>query len=136
MHRLLVVAAFVWMSVAIDAAALPSDVKEGQELYVDLCASCHGIDATGKGPVTPALKVPPPDLTRLAQRHAGTFPRDLVIEMITGERPVAAHGSREMPVWSQRFGPRSSAGAAVASIYMRRRVERIAGYIESLQRSD
>lgn len=134
MRRVSSVALFMWMCAASIAVALPPDQKEGRDLYVDLCASCHGINATGDGPVEPALKVVPPDLTRLSHNHGGTFPRELVVAMITGEQALPAHGSRDMPVWSQRFAPRSGATGA-AAVYMRRRVELIARYIESLQRN-
>jgi mono/diheme cytochrome c family protein len=78
---------------------------EGGALYVAYCASCHGRDAKGNGPTAAALKVPPPDLTTLSQRHGGKFPRELVEKTILGEDPVTiAHGSREMPVWGPIFG--------------------------------
>lgn len=108
---------------------------EGRALYVASCASCHGIDGSGNGPAATALNVRPPDLTALAARHGGTFPRQLVLEVITGERQLAAHGSREMPVWSQRFAPSGSGGPAVAAVYMRRRLEMLIHHVESLQRA-
>ncbi|HXQ20736.1 MAG TPA: c-type cytochrome [Candidatus Acidoferrales bacterium] len=126
----------VWMFGAATAAAVPVPAQEGRTLYVEACASCHGIDLAGNGPVAAALTVPPPDLTRLAQRNQGKFPRELVIEVVTAERTVAAHGTREMPVWSQRFDPTGSGATAAAAIYIRRRVELITTYIESLQRND
>ena len=90
----------------------------------------HGSDGRGGGPVVPALCVPPPDLTTLAVRHDGRYPRADVIDMITGQHEIPAHGAREMPVWSERFG----AGGEVASFYARRRDEVLADYVESLQR--
>lgn len=78
---------------------------KGEVLYVGYCASCHGRDGKGRGPASPALKIRPPDLTTLSQRHGGKFPRDLVEKVILGEDPVAiAHGSREMPIWGPIFG--------------------------------
>ena len=73
------------------------------------------------------------DLTHLAERHGGTFPREYVIAVVAGAPPIAAHGTREMPVWSERFGPPSGATAA-ATLYARRRLEMLASYIASLQR--
>ena len=46
----------------------------GQDLFEFYCASCHGRDGKGHGRVAPALKMPPPDLTALAQQNRGTFP--------------------------------------------------------------
>jgi hypothetical protein len=112
----------------------PSIEADGQRLYADACAACHGVAGRGDGPVAAALKTPPPDLTRLTQANGGLFPRDLVIDTIAGERDVAAHGSREMPVWSQRFGPGGSGAPGVASVYVRRNLEMLTDYITSLQR--
>jgi mono/diheme cytochrome c family protein len=111
----------------------PGGIKEGREEYILACASCHGDDGRGGGPVVPALRTPPPDLTLLTRQHTGTFPREYVIAVLAGERVVAAHGSREMPVWSQRFRPSATGATAVASIYARRRLELLTSYLESLQ---
>ena len=77
----------------------------GRDLFDFYCATCHGRDGKGSGPVTPALKVPPPDLTTLAQRHGGAFPRQRVEAFITNDGDVltAAHGSSDMPVWGPVF---------------------------------
>jgi mono/diheme cytochrome c family protein len=100
-------------------------------VYLRSCAPCHGEDARGTGPVASALKTPPPDLTLLADRHGGRFPRDEVIAIIAGERDIRAHGTREMPVWSQRFG---NGLGAVASVYTRRRLGLLADHLASIQR--
>jgi cytochrome c553 len=34
----------------------------GRDLFEFYCASCHGRDGKGSGPVAPALKTPPPHL--------------------------------------------------------------------------
>jgi len=50
------------------------------------------------------LKIAPPDLTTLARRNGGTFPRDRVQAFITGsQRTPPAHGSSAMPVWGPTF---------------------------------
>jgi len=81
--------------------SLPALIRsvEGPQLFRAYCASCHGTDAKGKGPAATALKVPPPDLTQLAKRNRGNFPEVRVRKAITGEEVLAAHGSREMPIW-------------------------------------
>jgi len=77
---------------------------EGKQLYQAYCASCHGADATGNGPFASALRVPPSDLTRIAQRNGGMFPMGRIERIIAGEEPLASgHGSREMPVWGPVF---------------------------------
>jgi mono/diheme cytochrome c family protein len=109
-----------------------SAVDDGRTWYVRACASCHGEGGRGDGPVAAALRNPPPDLTTLAVRRGNGFPRDYVIAVITGERELPAHGTREMPVWSQRFG--AGGAPAVASLYARRRLEDLADHVAALQR--
>jgi mono/diheme cytochrome c family protein len=111
--------------------ARPS-TEEARATYLRACAACHGADGRGGGPVARTLIVPPPDLTRLAAEHGGTFPREHVIAVMAGDRQVPSHGSREMPVWSERFGPPTGATAA-AAFYARRRLELVADYLEALQ---
>jgi len=113
----------------------PLSEVDGKQLYLSACASCHGASGHGDGPVANALKSPAPDLTQLAGTHGGQFPRTLVIETITGERTVTAHGTREMPVWSRRFGTGGFGAPAVASVYAHRNIEALANYIESIQRT-
>jgi len=112
-------------------AAVAPDVQGG-EVYVRRCASCHGVDGRGGGPVAPTLRTPPPDLTRLAANHGGRFPREAVLAVVTGETPVVAHGTREMPVWSRRFDP-PSAAAAVAGLVSSRQLRHLLDHLESMQ---
>lgn len=67
------------------------------------CAVCHGMDAKGNGPYVSSLKVAPPDLTLIARNNAGVFPADHIIGVIDGRTQVASHGSRDMPVWGDRY---------------------------------
>jgi mono/diheme cytochrome c family protein len=108
-------------------------LAEGQQTYQRACASCHGLDARGNGPVAPTLEVPPPDLTTLARRHGGVFPRAMVVDVVTGTTPIAAHGTAEMPVWRLRFGPSSSGAAAAAALRTRRWLDGMVDYLETLQ---
>jgi mono/diheme cytochrome c family protein len=75
----------------------------GPDLFRAYCASCHGSDAKGHGPAADALKVKVPDLTALSRNHKGQFPEALVRKTILGDEPLAAHGSRAMPVWGPIF---------------------------------
>jgi mono/diheme cytochrome c family protein len=109
----------------------PDEREEGRRIYLRACASCHGEDARGLGAVAPALNTPPPDLTTLAARHGGEFPRAYVVEVITGERDIRAHGTRDMPVWSLRFG---QGVGALPSLHAQRQLEMLADYLASLQR--
>jgi mono/diheme cytochrome c family protein len=76
---------------------------EGADLYRAYCASCHGKDGKGNGPVASALKATVPDLTIIAKKNGGIFPAARVRRIITGEGIIASHGSRDMPVWGPIF---------------------------------
>jgi hypothetical protein len=75
----------------------------GAELYSVFCASCHGPQAHGDGPVAATLKPVVPDLTRIAARSGGTFPAERVRATIDGQSAPRAHGTRSMPVWGWDF---------------------------------
>jgi mono/diheme cytochrome c family protein len=75
----------------------------GPDLFRAYCASCHGSDAKGDGPAASALKTRVPDLTSLARNNGGKFPDARVRKTILGDDVIAAHGSREMPVWGPIF---------------------------------
>ena len=82
------------------STVLPLD---GARIFRNYCASCHGVNGNGDGPVAPALKTKVPLLTTLARRNHGKFPTDRVRSIISGDENHAAHGSREMPVWGPVF---------------------------------
>lgn len=104
-------------------------IGAGEEMYVSYCASCHGRDARGTGPVVPALKRQVTDLTMLAQRNAGKFPAERVKATIRGDSMVVAHGSKDMPVWGPLF--RYLGGGSRAEVDVR--INNLTRYIESLQ---
>ena len=83
-----------------------TSAPSGEDLFNTYCAVCHGKDAKGNGPAAGALKVRPADLTTLAQRHGGKFPREYVNTVLQyGIEDVKAHGSKDMPIWGDIFGP-------------------------------
>jgi mono/diheme cytochrome c family protein len=115
----------------VSAANPPQLIIEslaGRDSFERYCAPCHGVNGKGNGSVAPALKIAPPDLTRLAQRNAGAFPAQLVRSYVTGSgRPVTAHGTSEMPVWGPIFRYFES------DVRVRERIANVVTYIESLQ---
>jgi len=87
----------------LDDIPLISSIQ-GPALSKAYCASCHGIDAKGDGPMAKSLKVKPADLTRIAARNGGTFPLMRVERIISGEdQPPSGHGTSKMPVWGPIF---------------------------------
>jgi mono/diheme cytochrome c family protein len=102
----------------------------GRDLFEFYCATCHGRDGKGGGPAASALRVTPPDLTTIARRNGGPFPRAVVRELVTGDqqRLVPAHGSKDMPVWGPIFRALDPNDTATKV-----RIANIVDYIESLQ---
>jgi len=109
-------------------APLISSLK-GADIFLAYCASCHGSDATGNGPVAPALNTKVPDLTTIAQRNSGVFPSRRVQKIIAGDQAVIAHGSREMPVWGPIFHQ-----VEEDRDYGEVRLQNVTDYLQSLQR--
>lgn len=81
------------------------DFDAGQVEYRMGCAACHGIDGKGMGPVGALFGTPPANLTILAKRNNGVFPFNSVYEVIDGRKVIVAHGTRDMPIWGDRYTP-------------------------------
>jgi len=101
----------------------------GKEMYTAYCAVCHGTDGKGGGPAASALKVPPADLTLLSKNNGGKYPALKVASAIRGESDLAAHGSKEMPVWGSLFWSMSHGHEGE----VQQRVANLTKYIETLQ---
>ena len=99
----------------------------GAATFKTYCTVCHGTSGRGDGPAAKALTKPPADLTSIAKRNGGKFPYLNVRMAITGETELAAHGTREMPMWGPVF--RSVQDEATTEL----RVKNLVGYLESLQ---
>ncbi|MDG4647597.1 cytochrome c [Roseibacterium sp. SDUM158017] len=91
--------AAVAMAAALPAAA--QDAARGERLFAEHCAVCHGLGLRGDGPMAEILLIPPPDLTRIAERHDG-FPRVGIARTIDGRAPMVSHGS-DMPIYGYVF---------------------------------
>lgn len=127
-------AAFVIVAVAQkpvvkNVPAPQTSPASGKEMYVNYCASCHGITGTGNGPAAVALKVPPTDLTTLSRRNKAKFPAAHVSQAIKGDMAMPAHGSKDMPVWGPVFSSMSKGDQALVQL----RISNLTKYIESLQ---
>ncbi|WP_324754497.1 cytochrome c [Roseovarius sp. Pro17] len=82
--------------------AMAQDPSEGERVFQNRCAMCHGPDANGAGPMAPVLLLQPVDLTHLRRDNDGEFPLQRVIWRIDGRDPLVSHGS-PMPVYGDFF---------------------------------
>jgi mono/diheme cytochrome c family protein len=102
------VAAIAAIAIVFGDQTVAEVLDHGKAEYHSSCAPCHGSDGKGTGPVSAGLKVPPPDLTVLAKKNNGVFPFNSVYEMIDGRKTIIAHGTRDMPIWGDRYTPEPS----------------------------
>ena len=86
-------------------SATPSDrdLTIGGVEFERSCAICHGFNGKGKGVMSDSLKKKPSDLTVLTKNNNGHFPFTEVYQVIDGSPKVGIHGSREMPIWGDRY---------------------------------
>lgn len=114
-------------ALAVDYVAM-----SGEQLYARFCASCHGKEGRGDGPVAASFTIEVPDLTLLARRAGGRFPLDRVMRIIDGRTTLGAHGARTMPVWGEDFG-RAAIGDPNAERGTQIMIERLATHLQQLQ---
>ena len=110
----------------------------GRLEYEGNCASCHGIGGKGDGPMKPVLTKAPSDLTTLTRRNGGAFPNQLVWEIIDGRTStaIAAHGTRDMPIWGAAFRAQALQYPSMAmqpEWYVRGRIIALLDYLARLQ---
>lgn len=100
------------------------------------CSDCHGEDGRGDGPKTFGLSGPAPDLTGLASRNRGVFPRERLQQIIDGREILKNHGDREMPVWGVWFKMEAEedlGGAEGDEGTVQRRITALIDFLETLQ---
>jgi mono/diheme cytochrome c family protein len=91
------------VSLAFARCASEPASPSGEALYRRYCASCHGLQGRGDGPLAETLKRRPTDLTQLAKKDGGKLDEPKLLSFIDGRRWVKEHGPREMPVWGAVF---------------------------------
>lgn len=117
-----------------DASAGSATAQDpGRHVFFQYCASCHGTDARGTGPVAAFFKTRPSDLTRIAARNGGSFPAARIAAYIDGREVVRAHGSSAMPVWGRKLSERLG-GDETAEEMVRGQVSVLVEYLQGIQR--
>ena len=97
------------------------------------CAICHGFNGKGKGVMSDSLTKQPSDLTVLAKNNNGHFPFTDVYQIIEGSPKVGIHGSRDMPVWGDRYRKEAEKYGAEEYMYSRGLILELLVYLMSIQ---
>lgn len=107
--------------------AWPRDLLtlSGAQLYSGYCASCHGAQGEGDGPRAQTNKKPPADLSRMAERAGGVFPRERVVAALSDP---ASRRTTGMPSGRYLFSQLGDSAAKLKMIY-----KKLADHIETLQ---
>ncbi|RTR02457.1 c-type cytochrome [Halomonas nitroreducens] len=127
------------LSLAVMPALAQEQVSVGQAEFESSCASCHGVDAKGRGPYAELLTVSVPDLTRLQANNDGVFPFEHAYRVIDGRQEVKAHGPRDMPIWGDRYNDEALNMGMVGDMmmgreaYTRSRILALIAYLSTLQ---
>lgn len=130
------------LAAGVGALALASAIAQaqpagtqgpGQEAYLQYCASCHGPQGDGRGPLAEELRTPPSDLTRLHERFGSPLQPQRLLERVDGRRMARAHGSSEMPVWGQKLARNVPRGSGT-EVQTRGTLLIIIDWLESIQK--
>jgi mono/diheme cytochrome c family protein len=134
------VAVAAFFAVALVADRQPASAQEqgshaaiGNYLFKTYCATCHGTSARGDGPLADSMRRRPANLTEIAKRNKGTYPKELVYKIIDGREKVPGHGGPDMPVWGDAF-MRTSESTDEASV--KHRIQALVDYLETIQARD
>jgi mono/diheme cytochrome c family protein len=112
----------------------PSDggveAVSGAYAYRTYCASCHGSQGKGDGPLAESLRFTPPDLSLIAKRSGGEYPAETVHRIVDGRKPLPGHGGPDMPIWGDAF-KNPETGFDDASV--KEKIRAVVEYVRTLQ---
>jgi mono/diheme cytochrome c family protein len=102
----------------------------GSYAYRTYCASCHGADGRGEGPLAESLRFHPPDLTLIAKRHGGEYPAEKIQRIVDGRKPLPGHGGPDMPIWGDAF---KNAETGFDDAKVKEKIRGVVDYLRTLQ---
>ena len=139
LKRLLVIAAIATFAVGTSYAEQSSSkvtipvtktaATSGKQMYANYCAPGHGVDGRGQGPVAPALRTPPTDLTVLGRNNHGKYPDAHVATVLQNGTQISSHGSAEMPVWGPILAKMNQGNIQDRML----RISNLSRYLETMQ---
>ncbi|WP_170340235.1 c-type cytochrome [Ruegeria arenilitoris] len=131
--KLLTFTALAMAGAIAATGAAAQDAEAGEQLYLHHCATCHGLDATGHGPMAGVLLIQPTNLKTLGDA-GGKFPTARVVQRIDGRDPLVSHGS-PMPVYGPYFEGQDTAIKTDAGqpILTSKPIADLVAYLKTLQ---
>ncbi len=122
--------------VAMSGLSQAQSVDFGKALFTQNCASCHGAEGAGDGPVAVYIEPKPSDLRQLSATNDGIYPFNRVWDSIASGR-LSQHGTSMMPVWGDLFMaealPKQVHPGVSAQDLVDARMMALTYYIQSLQ---
>ena len=142
-NRLYAAFAAVGMGILSLSQVHAAEMTMGQFEFENSCATCHGVSGKGDGPAAQFfLGGSAPDLTVIQKNNGGVFPVERIYAVIEGRRDtmMPSHGTREMPMWGQRYMRRAAEGPGFdpltdeqKGIYARTRILSLIEYLSTIQ---
>ena len=123
----------VWVFSARVHAQEMEVIAGGELEYQNSCAVCHGVDGRGQGIMGKFLNVPPANLRRLTLSSGGKFPFWDVYRKIDGQSEIRGHGTRDMPVWGDRFRAQAGGDGKAAQTQAAGRILSLVFYLQHIQ---
>ena len=102
----------------------------GSYAYRTYCATCHGTDGKGEGPLAGSLRFNPPDLSLLSKRNGGEYPAEKIHRIVDGRRPLPGHGGPDMPIWGDAF---RNADTGYDDAKVKEKITSVVEYLRTLQ---
>jgi mono/diheme cytochrome c family protein len=139
MTRRVVIASLITAAAGLIYASQPSPkvnvvgnqpASNGKQMYMSYCASCHGIDGRGTGPIASSLKIAPADLTQLSRNNNGKYPSTHVISVLQSGASTPGHGTTDMPVWGSIFAQMDGGQRSLTKML---RISNLNDYLQSIQ---
>ena len=102
----------------------------GSYAYRTYCATCHGTDGKGEGPLAGSLRFNPPDLSLLSKRNGGEYPAEKIHRIVDGRKPLPGHGGPDMPIWGDAF---RNAETGYDDAKVKEKISSVVEYLHTLQ---
>lgn len=108
--------------------AARTNANDGRQMYSNYCASCHGTNGRGRGPMAARLRTAPTDLTLLSRNNGGAYPALQVKAMLQCTSPI--HGAKQMPAWGSAL---AEVDRRVSTDLQNLRIRNLVEYVHTLQ---